>query len=78
MKEKKRKKRKEERKEGRKEERKEERKKGRKEERKKGRKEDETKEAKSSLSTLFDCGCLYLSESVAGWSLSEDNMLLTT
>ena len=26
---------------------------------------------------LFGCGCLHLSESAAGWSLSEDNMLLS-
>jgi hypothetical protein len=28
------------------------------------------------LYPLFGCGCLYLSESAAWWSLSEDNMLL--
>jgi hypothetical protein len=27
------------------------------------------------LHQLFVCGCLHLSESAAGWSLWEDNML---
>jgi hypothetical protein len=27
---------------------------------------------------LFGCGCVYLSESASGWSLSEDNMLPST
>jgi hypothetical protein len=34
-------------------------------------------QSKHSRGPLFDCGCLQLSESAAGWSLSEDNMLLS-